>query len=134
MATISEIEGIGPVFAEKLRTAGVRSTGTLLAKGGNAKGRKELASATGIDESRILEWVNHADLLRLRGVGAEYADLLEAAGVDTVPELAQRNPAALYDTLVKANEIKHLVRKLPTVDQVKAWAKQAKSLRRAVEY
>jgi predicted flap endonuclease-1-like 5' DNA nuclease len=134
MATISEIEGIGPVFAEKLRTAGVRSTGALLAKGGSAKGRKELASATGIDEARILEWVNHADLLRLRGVGGEYADLLEAAGVDTVPELALRNPAALYKTLVTTNEAQHLVRKLPTADQVKAWAKQAKSLRRAVEY
>jgi hypothetical protein len=93
-----------------------------------------LASATGIDEARILEWVNHADLLRLRGVGGEYADLLEAAGVDTVPELALRNPAALYKTLVTTNEAQHLVRKLPTADQVKAWAKQAKSLRRAVEY
>jgi hypothetical protein len=134
MAKIAEIEGIGPVIAEKLQEAGVRSTVTLLKRGGTAKGRKELASAINIDESKILEWVNHADLFRVRGVGSEYADLLEAAGVDTVPELRQRNATALYLTLVRTNEEKKLVRKLPTADQVNEWVEQAKSMPRVIKY
>jgi predicted flap endonuclease-1-like 5' DNA nuclease len=112
----------------------VRSTATLLKRGGNAKGRKELASAINIDESQILEWVNHADLFRVRGVGSEYSDLLEAAGVDTVPELRQRNADSLYQTLVRTNQAKKLVRKLPTADQVAEWVEQAKSLPRVIEY
>jgi len=134
MTTLADIEGIGPAYAEKLREAGVRSTEALLERGGTRKGRKELASSTGIDESKLLEWTNHADLYRVRGIGSEYADLLEEAGVDTVPELGQRKPESLYEALVKTNETKKLVRKLPTADQVKAWVKQAKSLPRAVEY
>lgn len=134
MTTLAAIEGIGPMYAEKLRGAGVRSVAALLKRGGTSKGRKELASAAGISEAKLLEWVNHADLFRIRGIGSEYADLLEEAGVDTVPELGQRNPAALYEALTKTNEAKKLVRKLPTADQVKDWVKQAKSLRRAVEY
>ena len=134
MATIADIEGIGPANAEKLRGAGVRSIEALLARGGTAKGRKELASAANIDESKLLKWVNHADLFRVRGIGSEYSDLLEAAGVDTVPELRQRNAASLYETLIRTNEVKKLVRKLPTADQVAGWVKQAKSLSRAVEY
>lgn len=134
MTSLIDIEGIGPAFAGKLRDAGVRSTNALLERGGTAKGRKELASATGIDESKLLEWVNHADLFRVRGIGSEYADLLEEAGVDTVKELGQRKPESLYETLVKANETKKLVRKLPTSDQVKDWVKQAKALPRAVQY
>jgi predicted flap endonuclease-1-like 5' DNA nuclease len=134
MAKIVEIEGIGPTNADKLREAGVRSTDTLLRRGGNAKGRKELAAATNIDESKLLEWVNHADLFRVRGIGSEYSDLLEAAGVDTVPELRQRNAQALYETLVKTNEAKKLVRRIPTPGQVAEWVKQAKSLPRVIEY
>jgi len=134
MTTIADIEGIGLAYAEKLRSASVRSTAALLERGGTAKGRKELATATGIDESKLLEWVNHADLYRIHGIGSEYADLLEEAGVDTVPELAQRKPESLFEALVKTNEAKKLVRKLPTLDQVKAWVKQAKSLPRAVKY
>jgi predicted flap endonuclease-1-like 5' DNA nuclease len=134
MAKIVEIEGIGPTNADKLREAGVRSTDTLLRRGANAKGRKELAAATNIDESKLLEWVNHADLFRVRGIGSEYSDLLEAAGVDTVPELKQRNAKALYETLVKTNEAKKLVRRIPTPDQVAEWVKQAKSLPRVIEY
>src|SRR5574338_208217 len=118
MARIADIEGIGPVYAEKLREIGIQSTTTLLRRGGSAKGRKELADSACIEEAKILEWVNHADLFRVHGVGSEYSDLLEAAGVDTVPELRQRNPRALYDTLVKTNEEKRLVRKLPTADEV----------------
>jgi predicted flap endonuclease-1-like 5' DNA nuclease len=134
MARIVDIEGIGPAIAAKLQEAGVRSIATLLKRGGNAKGRKELASALNIAESKILEWVNHADLFRVRGVGSEYSDLLEAAGVDTVPELRQRNAYSLYQTLVRTNEAKKLVRKLPTADQVAEWVQQAKSLPRVIKY
>jgi predicted flap endonuclease-1-like 5' DNA nuclease len=134
MARLVDIEGIGPVQAEKLQEAGVRSTAALLKRGGKAKGRKELAAATNIDETKILRWVNHADLFRVRGIGSEYSDLLEAAGVDTIPELKQRNAKALYDTLVRANEAKKLVRKMPTADQVADWIKQAKSLPRLIEH
>jgi predicted flap endonuclease-1-like 5' DNA nuclease len=134
MARIVEIEGIGPMFAEKLREVGVRSTTTLLKRGGNPKGRKELAYAINIEESKLLKWVNHADLFRVRGIGSEYSDLLEAAGVDTVPELRQRNAEALYETLVKTNESRKLVRKLPTADQVAEWVEQAKILPRVIEY
>ncbi len=134
MASIVDIEGIGPVYSKKLREVGVRSIATLLKRGGNPKGRKELADAICIEESQILEWVNHADLFRVHGIGSEYSDLLEAAGVDTVPELRQRNPRALYDTLVKTNEEKKLVRKLPTANQVAAWVEEAKTLPRVIEY
>ncbi len=134
MASITEIEGIGPAYAEKLRSAGVRSVADLLRCGESAEDRKELAFATSIEESRLLEWVNHADLFRVHGIGSEYADLLEAAGVDTVPELKQRNPKALYEKLVETNGEKKLVRRLPTTDQVEDWVKQAKKLPRVVEY
>lgn len=134
MTSIVDIEGIGPVIAEKLQKAGVRSTEALLDRCGTATGRKEVAAATGIDSSKLLEWVNHADLYRVRGIGSEYSDLLEEAGVDTTVELAQRNATSLYATLVKTNETRKLVRKLPTADQVAQWIKQAKTLPRAVEY
>jgi predicted flap endonuclease-1-like 5' DNA nuclease len=134
MASIIDVEGIGPAYAEKLREVGIRSIASLLKRGGNAKGRKELAYAINVEESKLLKWVNHADLLRVRGIGSEYSDLLEAAGVDTVPELRQRNAAALYETLVKTNEAKKLVRKLPTADQVAKWVEQAKSLPRVIDY
>ena len=134
MARIDSIEGIGAAYAEKLRAAGVRSTNALLQRGGDPRGRKELAGVLNLDETRILKWVNHADLFRVRGVGSEYSDLLEAAGVDTVPELRQRNARALYESLVRANAEKKLVRKMPSADQVAAWVEQAKSLPRVIEY
>ena len=134
MAKIADIERIGSAYAKRLREAGVRSTQTLLRRGGSARGRKELATATDIEEARLLEWVNHADLFRIRGIGAEYADLLEAAGVDTVPELRQRNAKALYEALVRTNVKSRLVRKLPTPEQVATWVKQAKALPRVIKY
>lgn len=134
MATISDIEGIGPVYAAKLRKAGVRSTNELLKKGGSKKGRQELAKATGFTTKIILEWVNRADLFRVKGVGSQYSDLLEAAGVDTVVELAKRKPEALLETMVKVNEAKNKVNQMPGLSIVKAWVKNAKSLKRAVEY
>jgi predicted flap endonuclease-1-like 5' DNA nuclease len=134
MARIVDVEGIGPAYAEKLKEAGVRSTRILLKRGSTAKGRKKLAQAIHADESVILKWVNHADLFRVHGVGSEYSDLLEAAGVDTVPELRQRNAVSLYEALVRTNATKRLVRKLPTADQVTDWVEQAKSLPRMIEY
>ncbi len=134
MAKLEVIEGIAEVYAGKLRAAGVRGTNDLLKKGGSKAGRKALAEASGISESLILEWVNHADLFRIKGIGPEYADLLEEAGVDTVPELAQRNPENLYAKLVEVNSEKQLVRRLPTLEMVKAWVAQAKTLPRAIEY
>ncbi len=134
MASIIDIEGIGEKFAEKLRAAGIRTTEALLQKAATPKGRKELAAQTGIDESKLLEWANRADLYRIRGIGSEYSDLLEAAGVDTVPELAQRDPKNLYEKLVSVNQAKNLVNKLPGPEQVADWIKQAKALPRAIEH
>ncbi len=134
MAKLEVIEGIGDIYAEKLRAAGVRGTNDLLKKGSTKKGRQALAEAAGVSEKLILEWVNHADLFRIKGIGPEYADLLEEAGVDTVPELAQRNPDNLYAKMAEINAEKKLVRRLPTLNMVKAWVAQAKELPRVIEY
>ncbi len=134
MPTLIEIEGIGPVNAAKLNKAGVRGTNGLLQMGGSKKGRQELAKATGFSTKTILEWVNRADLFRVKGVGTQYSDLLEAAGVDTVVELSRRKPEALLATMSKVNAQKNLVNQLPALSLVEAWVKNAKSLKRAVEY
>lgn len=134
MPTITDIEGIGAAYAAKLRKADVRTTEALLKKGGTKKGRKELAGVTGFSTKMILEWVNRADLFRVKGIGEQYSDLLEAAGVDTVIELAKRKPESLLETLIKVNIKKNLVNQAPGLSQVKAWVKHAKSLKRAVEY
>lgn len=134
MPTISQIEGIGPVNAAKLNKAGVRGTNGLLKMGATRKGRQELAKVTGFSAKVILEWVNRADLFRVKGIGTQFSDLLEAAGVDTVPELAARNPEALLEALTKVNAKKNLVNQLPGLNNVKAWIKNAKSLKRIVEY
>ncbi len=134
MAKLEQVEGIGEVYAGKLREAGVGSTDALLKQGATAKGRQEIAEKAGVSGKLILEWVNHVDLFRIMGVSEEYADLLEEAGVDTVPELAQRNPENLYQKLVAVNREKQLVRKLPGLAQVNDWIKQAKSLPRVITY
>lgn len=134
MAKLEAIEGIGEVYAEKLRGAGIRGTNDLLKKASTKKGRQALAELAGVSEKLVLEWVNHADLFRIKGVGPEYADLLEEAGVDTVVELAQRNPENLHAKMVEVNAEKKLVRRLPTLDMVKAWVAQAKQLPRVIEY
>jgi predicted flap endonuclease-1-like 5' DNA nuclease len=131
---IQDIEGIGATYAEKLKDADVQTTDDLLKKGGTSKGRVELATTTGLTEKQILEWVNRADLYRIKGVGSEYADLLEAAGVDTVVELAQRSAENLAEKLKAVNAEKQKVRRVPAVKQVGGWIKQAKSLPRAVEF
>jgi predicted flap endonuclease-1-like 5' DNA nuclease len=134
MAKLSKVEGIGEFYAQKLRAAGVRTTQALLEKGASPQGRTEIAEKTGISGKLILEWVNHVDLFRIKGVGEEYSDLLEEAGVDTVPELSQRNPEHLHQKLVAVNQEKKLVRQLPTRSQVSDWVEQAKRLPRVITY
>ena len=131
---IVDVEGIGPAFAAKLQKAGVQTTDDLLKMGGKPKGRQELEKATGISAAKILEWVNHVDLYRIEGIGSEYSDLLEEAGVDTVAELAQRVPANLAAKLAEINAKKKLVRRVPGEVTVAAWVKQAKKLPRVIEY
>ena len=134
MAKVVDVEGIGEVYAGKLVEAGVATTNALLKQGATPGGRKELAEKTGISSDLILEWVNHLDLYRIKGVASEYSDLLEEAGVDTVPELAQRNAENLFAKLVEVNEAKKLVRRLPVLSQVQDWVAQAKQLPRVIEY
>lgn len=134
MARIEDIEGIGPTYAKKLVEAGINTTDDLLETGATPKGRVILAEKTGISGTLILEWVNLADLFRIKGVGEEYSDLLEEAGVDTVAELARRNADNLHAKICEVNEEKKLVRRPPTPDEVKRWIEQAKKLPRKVEY
>ena len=131
---ISEIEGIGPKYSEALAKADITTVEQLLEKGAQPAGRKELAATTEISAKLILRWVNMADLFRIKGVGEEYSDLLEAAGVDTVVELATRNAANLTKKMVEVNEAKKLVRSLPSEDSVTKWVAEAKTLDRAVHY
>ncbi len=136
MATykVEEIEGIGPVLGEKLRAAGINTVDKLLEKAATKKQRQSLAEETGISEKQILKFTNMADLFRLNGVGQEYAELLEVAGVDTVPELAQRNAANLTAKMEEVNEAKNLTRKTPSAAEVEKWIAQAKELPRVIEY
>ncbi len=128
------VEGIGPVYAAKLKAIGLVTCLDLLKAGASRKGREEIASKSGISGSLILKWVNHVDLYRIKGVGSEYADLLEVAGVDTVVELAQRNPGNLLAKMTEINVTKELVRKVPTAANVEDWVSQAKGLPRVVTY
>lgn len=134
MTSVIQIEGIGPAYAEKLKQLGIASAEALLKKGASPQGRQEIAEKTGISPALILRWVNHADLFRIKGVAGQYAELLEAGGVDTIPELAQRNPENLYQKLLDVNKEKKLVRRPPTQSQVKDWVQQAKQLARVVTY
>jgi predicted flap endonuclease-1-like 5' DNA nuclease len=132
---IIDIEGIGPSYATKLANkAGIRSVEALLKNGATEKGRKEIATATGINDSLILEWVNRADLYRIKGVGSQYSDLLEKAGVDTVVELSKRVPENLYKKMVEINTAKNLVNGMPGLKKVQNWVDQAKKLPRVVKY
>ncbi|PTW55781.1 uncharacterized protein DUF4332 [Breoghania corrubedonensis] len=125
---IAEIEGIGPTYAEKLKTAGIKTTDAYLDRAKDPKGRKALAEETGIESSRILKWANMADLMRIKGVGEEYSELLEAAGVDTVKELKMRRADNLAAKMAEVNETKKLVRQVPGESQVAAWVEEAKAL------
>lgn len=134
MASIDTIEGIGPKNATKLRKSGVRTTEALLRKAGAKKGRKELSSKSTLAEKEILGWVNRADLMRVKGIGSEYSDLLEAAGVDTVKELRNRSATSLTDKMTQINQARKLVRRLPTEGMVEHWIHHAKKLSPAVSH
>lgn len=134
MPKVIDIEGVGPVYAEKLVAAGIKTVAALLKQGASKEGRKAIAEKTGIDEKVILSWVNFADLYRVKGIGSEYSELLEKAGVDTVPELAQRKPENLHAKLVEVNGEKKLVRQLPSQKMVETWVAQAKTLPKVVTH
>ena len=134
MTKLETIEGIGGAYAEKLEQAGVASLEALLEQGKTPKGRADLAEKTGISGKLVLKWVNRADLFRVKGIGEEYADLLEVAGVDTVPELAQRNAENLYNKMTEVNKERKLARRLPSQAQVAEWIDQAKALPRVLTY
>lgn len=131
---VEVIEGIGPIYAAKLAEAGVITTEDLLNVAGSRKGRKDLAEQTGLSGKLVLKWVNRADLMRVPGVGEEYSDLLEQAGVDTVKELRNRNPENLYQKLLEINEEKNLVRRAPHQSEVEAWIQAAKELETRISY
>lgn len=131
---IIDIEGIGPAFAEKLQAAGCQTTDDLLQTGATKAGRASLAAQTGINEGMILEWVNAADLMRIKGVGSEFSDLLEAAGVDSPTELAQRNAANLAQTFGELDLARNTTRRIPGEKEVQGWIDQAKKLDKVVEH
>ena len=132
--SLEYIEGIGPVYAGKLAENGINSPLDLLKQGATPQGRSDIARRSEVSGLLILEWINHIDLYRIKGVGSEYADLLEESGVDTVMELAHRNPENLFEKMSSVNEVKQLVRKLPAQKQVEEWIAQAKSLPRVIHY
>lgn len=134
MSSIDVIEGIGVKNATRLRKARIRTTEALLKRGATRAGRREVARTTGLSEKLVLEWVNRADLIRVKGVGEEYSDLLEHAGVDTVKELRNRNPANLHAKMVEVNQKKRLVRRLPTETMVAGWVEGAKGLDAIIKY
>ncbi len=131
---IEEIEGIGTSYARKLEAAGVKTTDDLLAKASTKKGREALAEETGISEKLILKWANHADLFRIKGVAGQFAELLEAAGVDTVKELRHRVPANLHTKLVEVNEARNLCNRVPSEAEITRMVEQAKEMEPAISY
>jgi len=131
---IEKIEGIGPKYGKILRKYGIASTEALLKKGASKKGRTVIAAGTDISEKLILEWVNLSDLMRIKGVGEEYSDLLEEAGVDTVKELRNRVPANLYKKMLDTIVSKKLVRRPPAESMVESWVAQAKKLKPVVTH
>ena len=134
MAALVNIEGIGEAYADRLAAAKIGTTQALLRLGATRKGRREIAKLAKVTPRQLLGWVNKADLFRIRGVGEEYSDLLEAAGVDTVVELSQRNATNLYEQLITVNRKRQLVRRVPSESLIKDWIVQAKKLPRVVEY
>ena len=131
---IIDIEGVGEVYAEKLTAVGIVKVEDLLAKCAGPKGRAELAEATGISDKLILRWTNHADLFRIKGVGPQFSELLEAAGVDTVKEFRHRVPENLQPKLEEVNAEKHLVRRVPSLKEVVKMVAQAKELEPVMTY
>jgi predicted flap endonuclease-1-like 5' DNA nuclease len=134
MAHITKIEGIGEAYAEKLGSVGIKSTEDLLAKAADKKGRETIAAGTGISEVVLLKWVNQADLQRVKGVGEEFGELLERSGVDSVPELAQRNAANLAEKMAEVNKTLNLTGSVPGETTVAAWIAHAKELNKVVTH
>ncbi len=131
---VETIEGVGAVYGEKLNAAGINTTEDILAKCANPKGRKEFAEATGISEKLILKWTNHSDLMRINGIAGQFAELLEASGVDTVKELKHRVPANLKAKLDEVNEAKNLVNRVPALSEIEKMVEQAKELEPLLTY
>jgi predicted flap endonuclease-1-like 5' DNA nuclease len=131
---IEEIEGVGAAYGEKLNAVGIKTTDDLLEKGATKKGRTSLAESTGISEKLILKWTNHADLFRIKGVAGQFAELLEAAGVDTVKEFRNRVAANLHAKMVEINEAKNLTNRIPSVDQLAEMVEFAKTLEAKMTY
>ena len=134
MTALTAIEGIGDVYMGKLKEAGIDSLESLLEKCTTPAGRTALADSSGISSKLILKWANRADLARVKGIGTQYADLLEVAGVDTVPALARRVPENLLKAMAEANDQRKTVNRLPTIGQVEDWVNQAKDLPRVLTY
>ena len=132
--SIAEMRAIGPFYASKLKAASIRSSSKLLERARSAKGRRQLAEQTGIPPENILKWANMADLMRIQGVAADYAELLTAAGADTVKELKRRNAANLVARMRDINERKKLVELLPSEKRVLRWIEDAKLLERMITY
>jgi len=131
---IEDVEGIGPSYGEKLRAAGIPDTDALLKIGCTPSGRKDLVEKTGLSSSNLLKWINMVDLFRVKGIGAEFAELLEVAGVDTVKELATRNVSNLVAKMAEVNEAKNLTRRVPSEKEVIGWVDEAKSLPAMIKY
>lgn len=131
---IIDIEGVGQVYADKLNEAGIHTVADLLKAGATAKGRDNIAEKTDISEKLILRWVNHADLFRIDGVGPQFAELLEASGVDTVKEMRHRNADNLAAKMLEVNEVRHLTRRVPTAHEIQRMIDEAKNLEPAVTY
>ena len=134
MAKLSEIKGITIRISYLIEAEGIKTVEALLEACSTSSGRKKLAAATGLNEKDILTWTNRADLARVKGIATQNADLLEAAGVDTVPELAQRNPENLHASILEENNKNRIVSKMASLNQVKDWVVQAKQLPRAIHY
>jgi predicted flap endonuclease-1-like 5' DNA nuclease len=129
-----QIEGIGTVYSAKLKSVGIKTVDALLDHAGDRQGREKLSEDLGISEKVVLDWVNQADLMRVKGVGEEYSQLLEVAGVDSPVELGNRNPAHLHQKLLEVNAEKKLVRRVPSLRQVECWIEEAKSITRLVTH
>ena len=131
---IEDIEGIGPAYGKRLETVGITDTEALLNNCATKTGRRNISDKVEIPETLILTWVNHADLMRINGVGSQFAELLEAAGVDTVKELAQRNPENLYNKMKEVNDNLGVSGRTPPLANVLAMIEEAKILEPIVTY
>ena len=131
---IIDIQGIGPAYADKLAKVGIRTTDALLKEGATPDGRKKISDSVGISHDLILKWVNMADLYRIKGIGSQYSELLEAAGVDTVVELSKRVADHLNGKMIEINQAKNLINGMPGIKRIQRWIEQAKKLPRVVSY